>query len=221
MRRPALHWLRAFNRESLDAIRTFWPSQAFALCLGITLAGAIPLIVLGHVYLILVSALAAGLMWSEVYMASDRERHPYLSALVEVWVLSLLAPSAYYVGTGRIDQTAAILWTLCAIYFSISIADVRVRLACFRVGRGMAEESCIAERKMERLVTSWVSLAAALLVSVLAPQYRKAFCSLSPLFIRPFYRQRPVSTPADISTLGWSEVYLSLLFAGLAAWLLR
>src|ERR1019366_5443452 len=80
MRRPALRWLRAFNRESLDAIHTFWPGRALALCLGITLAGGIPLLVLGHVYLILVSTLAAGLMWSEVYMASDRERHPFLSA---------------------------------------------------------------------------------------------------------------------------------------------
>jgi len=221
MRRPALRWLRAFNRESLDAIHTLWPGRALGFCLGITLAGAIPLLVMGHFYLILVSVLAAGLMWSEVYLVSNRERHPFLSELVEVWVLSLLAPSAYYVGTGRIDQTAAILWTLCAIYFSVSIADIRVRLACFRVDRGLAEESSIGERKMERLVTSWVSLAAALLVSVLAPQYLRALGSLAPLLVRPFYRQRPVSTPKDITTLGWSEVFLSLLFAGLAAWLLR
>jgi len=220
MRRPALHWLKAFNRESLDAIHTLWPGQAFAVCLGITLAGAVPLLCMGRFYLILVSALAGALMWSEVFLASGRERYPFLSELIEVWVLSLLAPSAYYVGTGRFDETAAILWTLCAIYFSVSIADIRVRLGRFRAGRGLAEESQVQERTMERLVTCWVAVAGAILIAVLAPGYRKALFSLAPLLLRPFYRRRvPVSVATDIPSLGWSEVYLSLLFAGLAAWL--
>ena len=220
MRRPALHWLRAFNRESLDAIHTLWPGQAFAFCLGITLAGALPLLCKGRYYLILVSAVAGALMWSEVFLASGRDRYPYLSELIEVWVLSLLAPSAYYVGTGRFDETSAILWTLCAIYFSVSIADIRVRLGRFRLSRGLADESLVQDRTMERLVTCWIALAGALLVAALAPAYRKALISLSPLLLRPIYRRRvPVSVATDIPSLGWSEVYLSIFFAGLAAWL--
>jgi hypothetical protein len=218
MRRPALHWLRAFSRESLDAIHTLWPGQSFALCLAITLAGAVPLLCMGRYYLILVSAVAGALMWSEVFLASGRERYPFLSELTEVWVLSLLAPSAYYVGTGRFDETSAILWTLCAIYFTVTIADIRVRLGWFRLSRGLANEAVVQERTMERLVTCWVAVAGALLVAVLAPRYRKALFSLAPLFLRPFYRRRiPVSVATDIPSLGWSEVYLSLLFAGLAA----
>jgi hypothetical protein len=220
MRRPALVWLRACNRESLDAIHTLWPSQAFTACFVLTLAAGIPLVLMGHFYLIFVSALAAALIWSEVYLAGDRQRHSFLSELIEVWVLSLLAPSAYYVGTGRIDQVAAVLWTLCAIYFSVTIADIRVRLAYFRVRRGLAAESLVNERKTERLVACWVSLAGALLVAVLAPAFLKSLGSLSPLFVRPFFRQGTASGAGDISRLGWSEVYLSLLFAGLAAWLL-
>jgi len=218
MRRPALHWLRAFSREPLDAIHTLWPGRAFALCLTLMVSCGIPLLWMGHLYLIFVSAVAAGLIWSEVYLASSRNRYPFLSELTEVWVLSLLAPSAYYVGTGRIDQTAAVLWTLCAVYFSVSIADIRVRLARFRVNRHMAEESLVDERNIERLVTCWVGLAGALMISVLTPRYRPALLALVPLLLRPFFRRKiPVSVATDIPTLGWSEVYLSLVFAVLAA----
>lgn len=221
MRRPALHWLRAFNRESLDAIHTLWPGQALAVCLGITLAGAIPLLCMGRFYLIFVSALAGALMWSEVFLTSGRERYPFLSQVVEAWVLSLLAPSAYYVGTGRLDTKAAILWMLCAIYFTVSIADIRVRLGRFRLGRGLADEAQVREREMERLVSCWVAMAGVFLIMTLAPGYRIALLSLAPLFLRPFFRQRmPVSVATDIPSLGWSEVYLSLVFAGLAAWLI-
>jgi hypothetical protein len=218
MRRPALHWLRAFSREPLDAIHTLWPGRAFAFCFTLTVGCGIPLLWMGHVYLILVSAVAGGLIWSEVYLASSRERYPFLSELIEVWVLSLLAPSAYYVGTGRIDQTAAVLWILCAIYFSVSIADIRVRLARFRVSRHMAEEFLVNERNIQRLATCWVAVAGALMVSVLAPRYRASLLALLPLLIRPFFRRRiPLSVATDIPSLGWSEVYLSLFFAALAA----
>ena len=98
-----------------------------------------------------------------------------------------------------------------------SIADIRVRLGRFRVGRGLANEAVVQERTMERLVTCWVAVAGAVLVAVLAPGYRKSLFSLTPLFLRPFYRRRvPVSVATDIPSLGWSEVYLSLLL--LWAW---
>ena len=218
MRRPALHWLRAFSREPLDAIQTVWPGRAFILCFALTTACGLPLLWMGHLYLILVSVIAASLIWSEVYISSSRNRYPFLSELTEVWVLSLLAPSAYYVGTGRLDETAALLWILCVIYFSVSIADIRVRLARFRVIRQMADESLVHERKIERLITCWVAVAGALMVAFLTPAFRPALLALVPLVIRPFFRQnKPVSVATDIPSLGWSEVYFSLAFAGLAA----
>jgi hypothetical protein len=217
MRRPALRWLRAFNRESLDAIRTLWPGRALAFSLLLLVGAGIPLLLLGRSQLIFVFTLAAALVLSEVYLESLREDHSLVSELATVWVLCLLAPSAYYVATGRLDAQAGALWALCAIYFSVCVADIRVRVARIRVAKGAAEPSLVTHRKAERTINTCLAVAAAVLLGVLQPAFAKSLWALLPLAIRPFrHRHLAVLNPTEIRSLGWAEVYFSIAFALLA-----
>ncbi|MGH7495298.1 MAG: nitrous oxide reductase family maturation protein NosD [bacterium] len=51
-----------------------------------------------------------------------------LSDLISVAGLTLSAPSAYYVATGKLDQTAALLWLLNFLFFGSGIVYVHTKL---------------------------------------------------------------------------------------------
>jgi hypothetical protein len=212
LRRPAMHWLRAFNRESLDAIHTRWPGRAVAFSLILGLGTGLPLVV-SRPLLVGIFGIGTALVLSEVYLESLHKTYSLISELSQVWTLCLLAPAATYVATNRLDATGILLWALCAVYFTITVADIRVRVSRLRVVRGTATEAEMNARKAERLLTIWVGIAAVIILGVLEPQSARALWALAPLLARPFRRRAlTVAHLTQVRSIGWSEVFFSVCF---------
>jgi len=209
-----LHWLHAFNRQSLDHITVEWPGKEVGLCSLMFIGGGLPLVLMGRWLLLYVFGLAAFLIWSEVYLSYWRQKYQIVAELVEVFVLCLLAPSAYYVSTGRLDRIALTLFVLCTVYFSVTVCAVRLRIAQIRAARGGGELDAVDERYREFWIVTVTSSVAVLLLMAQHWIRPIALLAFTPLLLRIFGPEvLEVSSPRYIRSLGWREVWYSIGFA--------
>jgi len=214
LRQPVIRWCRSFHRDPIDTLGTPWPTQATLFCIALFLAGAILLLIQGLWWLVPIFALAAGIIFSRVFLSAFHQQFKLISKIVETLVLSLLAPSAYYVATGRWDTTAFQLWLICSIYFSVVMADLRLRIARYRFTKELLGEEEVHKRRHDVYLT--ILFAGLLYLGAWAFRLvpLQSIVCLVPLPLR--YWRDPIPNPSDplaIRRIGWQEITFAALFA--------
>lgn len=145
-----VNWGRARRRGRVA------PEGRFAVAyFAVALASGAAVLVIDRLHALLAGGIAAALLlwWHFARSVERRER----STAGELWMiagLTLTAPAAYHVGSGRLDATALWLWCLCILYFTSSVFHVRLRVLALqprreaerlRVRRGsLAYHCCLA-----------------------------------------------------------------------------
>jgi YwiC-like protein len=127
--------------------------------------------------------------------------------------LTCTAPAAYYIGTGRLDERAFILWAANWIFAGNQIHFVQLRIhsvraATFSQKFALGSAFCLAQPVF------LASLVIASFWRVLPPLVIVAFV---PAFVRGtlWFFQKPESL--DVRSLGWSEMKHGVVFGVLLA----
>jgi len=136
-----------------------------------------------------------------------------ISQVVGAIALTSTAPAAYYVGTGRLDTRAFVLWTTNWIFAGNQIHFVQLRI-----------HSARATTCREKLATGRAFLAAQsvlLVVLVLASlsNFLPAFAIFAfvPALVRGSRWVFEKAEPLDVKRLGWSEMKQGVAFGVLLA----
>ena len=118
----------------------------------------------------------------------------------------LAAPAAYYVSSGRLDGTAALLWALCFGYFASAVFYVKMRLTCAR-----PRKPTYPARTRRQCLIYHVALL--IFLAALTPHVASiVLAGFLPILIRAFYYIARPTTHANLKQIGWSEVVYSLVF---------
>jgi hypothetical protein len=100
-----------------------------AIYAGLTLGLGVLLLVWSRLWgLLALGGLAALLLGLYLWQVTRRAEKSLAGELLGVAGLTLTAPGAYAVGTGRFDGTALVLWALNFLYFGGSVFYVRLRV---------------------------------------------------------------------------------------------
>ena len=115
----------------------FW----LAVYSALFLAGALPLVLFFRVYSLLPIGIAALLLfgvhsWCLVRGRLDRSQW---GEILGVGALTLTAPAAVAVTSGRLTTVAWLLWAACLLYYSSSIFSVKMVLSAARAKRDWSE----------------------------------------------------------------------------------
>jgi hypothetical protein len=201
-REPFMAWWRAWRR-GLDAKPSGHVAGLYVLissATGFFLLRDFPWLAL------LAAAGAAVFCWS-AELAMKGEGRRAAPELLAIGTSMLLAPAAYYVGTGRLDRTALLLWILCFGYFASSVFYVKMRVAAARPRTPDAPS-----RTRRQCLLYHVGLTALLLALAAFGMPWLVVTGFVPILARGFYYAlRPVQT-LNLKQIGWTEVMWSLWF---------
>jgi hypothetical protein len=138
--------------------------------------------------------------------AFRRTEHSVLRQLLAVSGLSLTAPAAWYVATGRLDRDAGFLWTLNVLYFAGGLFYVKMHLAA--AIRRKPLETMRQKLRIGAGVLIYHSALAA--IGVMLWPVGLVF---APAVVRAIIGVWRLSPTLRIKRLGWTEVAYSLVFA--------
>ncbi len=197
---------------SLSAVDTMANAKWALGLLALSAAAAIPLVLVWHRWWLLAfGALAAPLAFRKTERALPMQ-------LLAMTGLTLTAPAAWYVATGRLDAGAWGLWLLNSLFFAGAFFHVKMHLAAAirRTTAGVTAGT----------VAYHVALVAALTALVLAGQLPWAVALVfAPAVVRAAVGAWRLSPKLQIKRLAWTEVGYSLAFGlGLIAtarWTMR
>lgn len=188
--RPAGH-----SRPSL--VLWAWAYSLVAAALGLVLIAAWSL------YLLLpLGLLAAGLFALHVGAARNRRQHGAAADLLGTLGLTLSAPVGWVAATGGLDATGMLVWLLNAAFFGAGVLYVRGRIRARQAPAGprLALILHLAGVAFVVALVYWRAASLFLAVPFLVAAARAAWSGHRP--------------PPNLRRLGWTEVALSLLFAG-------
>ncbi len=209
-RESLLSWWRARSRgrPSGSALRVA------LLYLGLSVAAAAPLVLReGLSGLIPLGLLAGGLLVWNARQAARREERTVLTELVGIAGLTLTAPAASYVASGRWTSLAWWLWALSALYFAGSVFYVRLRVLTAHPKR---------PRELAR-IRRWcalyhgglaLGLAAAIVAGVLPAL---VFLAYVPVLARALHHLVRPAPELVLRRVGVLEILYSVIFLALAA----
>ena len=126
--------------------------------------------------------------------------------LLAVCGLTLTAPAAWYVATGRLDWR---LWLLNVLYFAGGVFYVKMHIAA------------AIQRGGNKLRLGAATLGYYTAVAVVAAFWWPVGLAFVPVIVRAFVGVLKLSPTLRIKRLGWTEVVYSLIFAGLLVFTLR
>jgi hypothetical protein len=214
LRQPATAWFRirrGKGRRSDEGLAAGW-TLTLSVAALLALAG---LLALGHIRILLLFGPLSLLL--AAYLAIALRKRARLRSLGMEMAgaagLAISAPAAYAAVTGRLDETAWLLWLLAGLLNALGVLYVRRRLADSRQPGG------------NRLGQLGAHVAALVLVAVLVVAGRTPFLGLLPfaaLVLRSAWlaqRPRPVD---NIKRFGFTEVAvesISGVFVALGYWL--
>lgn len=161
----------------------------------------------GVVLLVLLSA--------HIYLASKREERTIGGEVLGVISLTLTAPSAYYVLTGKLDRFCLLLWILNIVYFTSSIFYVKMRVSRFAKKKDAQSLTWQCASYHVLLITGvggmmWVNWMTAM-----------AAVAFLPITIRAFVALKPEKGKLNLQRIGIGETVYTLLFVIFLAWGLR
>lgn len=182
--------------------RTSWLKKNYrwtALLLAGSAACALPLLVVWKLWwLAAFGAVAAPL-------AFRKTERGIAMQLLAVAGLTLTAPAAWYVATGKLDYR---LWLLNALYFAGGVFYVKMHIA-----------AAIA-RRADKFRQGAATMIYHGVLAVVAALWWPVGLALLPAVARAFVGVARLSPTLRIKRLGWTEVAHSLVFAGLVVYLI-
>jgi hypothetical protein len=136
-----------------------------------------------------------------------------LAQLVGAIGLTCTAPAAYYIGTGRIDRRALLLWTANWIFAGNQIHFVQMRI---HAGRAATFSDKLARGRLFFLAQP-VLLAALVILSIWKAIPALMIVAFVPALVRgaQWFFGKP--EPLDVKSLGWSEMKQGVVFGILLA----
>ena len=136
-----------------------------------------------------------------------------MSQLVGALGLTCTAPAAYYIGTGRLDRHALLLWILNWIFAGNQIHFVQLRIHATRAAT-FAERFAHGRFFFMAQAALLPAVALAFLCHKIAPLVIIAFV---PAVLRGSLWFFQKARPLDVKRLGWSEMKHGIAFGMLLA----
>lgn len=178
-----------------------------AIYLALALAATAPLLFIYQRWLLLPFGVAlVVLLATHIYLAAKREERSVGGEFLGVISLTLTAPGAYYVVTGRLDQISWWLWLLNIVYFTSSIFYVKMRVSRF------AKKS--SAQKMTWQCSIYHSFLALTLALCWWQGWLTAFVALAflPIVLRSFVGLKPQTGKLNLKLIGLAESIYTLIF---------
>lgn len=187
-------------------------------------AGAIaglPLIwPLGYWDLLYLAGFGAVFFALSIVLARLRRERTESGEALAVLGLSLSAPAAYYVASGRLDGQAWLLWLLNVLYFGGTILYVKMWINTAHRKKQPAD--WLDRFYLGRYCVAYHLLLAAFLAAGVMGGHWPLLAALAfaPVLVRTASGLKNLSPQPPIRKIGFQEMWLSLLFAALliCAW---
>jgi hypothetical protein len=149
---------------------------------------------------------------AHIYLASKREERTIGGEFLGVISLTLTAPGAYYVVTGRLDRFCLLLWALNIVYFTSSIFYVKMRVSRFAKKKDAARLTwqCLSYHVLLMALVGlliwqgWITLVAAI--------------AFLPIVVRTFAGMKEQKGKLNLKRIGIAESVYTLLFVVFLAW---
>jgi nitrous oxidase accessory protein len=140
-----------------------------------------------------------------------------LSDLISVLGLTLSAPAAYYTITGRLDQTAAMLWLMNFLFFGSGIVYVHTKLRAAAMKK--SDFSFHEKLRLGRLNLIYHFAVLAIVAILAAKNFTPLFAIVAfvPMIIHAIYGTLKLSNTVRFKNLGLILLLHSLIFALLLA----
>ncbi len=187
-----------------------WTALVGASCFSVLALVCLSMLIWKWQYgsLLLLGAVSACAFFIQAILRKLGRRTRMTAQVVGAIALTLTAPAAYYIGTGRLDMRAFTLWVLNWIFAGNQIHFVQLRIHAAR-----------ASSWKDRLARGQAFLAgqAALLMLLLAASLAHilpafALFAFVPALFRGLRWFFQVGGPLNIRKLGWSEMTQGLAF---------
>jgi hypothetical protein len=163
--------------------------------------------------LLLLGAAAAAAFVMQATLRKLGRNTRMISQIVGAISLTCAAPAAYYVGTGRLDSRAILLWIANWIFAGNQIHFVQLRICAAR--------TTAFKEKFAKGKFFLIAQPALLLVLVLASRSRilpaLTIVAFIPAVVRGLQWFVQESEPLDVKSLGWSEMKQGIAFGVLLA----
>jgi hypothetical protein len=204
----------------IGTIRARTPSERWTALAASTCFGMLPLVCLTVLMwngrysdlLILGGASTSAFVLQAILRKRGRSTR-MLSQMVGAIGLTCTAPAAYYIGTGRLDTRAFVLWAANWIFAGNQIHFVQLRIH--------AAQATTFKQKLARgkffLVAHPVLLMVLILASRLQILPSFSIVAFIPAVIRGSQWFLQKSEPLDVKRLGWSEMKQGVAFGLLLA----
>ena len=139
-------------------------------------------------------------------LAFRKTERSVVMQLLAVLGLTLTAPAAWYAATGKLEYR---LWLLNALYFAGGVFYVKMHVA-----------AAVARRadKLRQGAATMIYYGA---LAIVAAGWWPVGLAFVPVIVRAFVGVARLSPVLRIKRLGWTEVFYSILFAGLLVFELR
>ena len=194
----------------------FAPLGGLAFFLAIFLLGATLLVIkYRRWFLIPLGSVSLAITALSLYLAKKGKDLTFVGEITNILGLSLVAPAAEYTSRGVYSLRTFGLWLLCFFFFAGSIFRVRY------LNRKCAEAQGIFFERLKAGMSSLVFHIAAFLITFglarnnLLPS--QAPLALAPISLRVLWSvSRRYKNPIPIRTIGYVEVFHTLVFLALA-----
>ena len=152
------------------------------------------------------------LLSTHIYLASKREERTISGEFLGVISLTLTAPSAYYVLTGKLDMFCLLLWGLNIVYFTSSIFYVKMRVSRFAKKK---DADALTWQCLGYHVLLAAGIGALMWMNWITGVAALAFL---PVILRTFAGLKKEKGKLNLKRIGIAETVYTLLFVIFLAW---
>ncbi len=204
-----VYWrARARGREAAEARKTLLLYLALAAAFGSPLIFEFKLL-----WLVPLGLIGAALLLVNGGQATRMEERETMGELMAICGLTMTAPAAYYVASGRWEMAAFWLWLLSALYMASSVFYIKLRV--YRLNpRKQAEQ----RRALRSCAFYHSFLIVALPALIFAGSLSLfAFIAFAPALARTFWGMLAPRSKVNLIRAGVLEIVYSLVFLVCAA----
>lgn len=182
---------------------------------------AIPLLVQGYL-LLLVPGFAGMATFLAHFHLTRRFPKTIPADLLAVCGLTLTGPAAYYIGTGLLDGTAALLWLFNVLFFGSSVfyVHMKIRASSSKDGAmGIPDKISIGRLN---IIYHVVVIALVVAMSLYHPTLQFAVIAFLPMVLHALYGTYNLSRRVQFKRLGFillgQSVLFGILLSGVVRW---
>ncbi|MGH7602242.1 MAG: YwiC-like family protein, partial [bacterium] len=199
------------GKEKLQAA-IFWSGG----CLGIATLFILPLF-FQKLWMLLGIGMAGMISFFGNFILVRRYTKTILSDLISVAGLTLSAPSAYYVATGKLHQAAELLWLLNFLFFGCGIVYVHMKIHASAMKK--SELSLDEKLRLGKLNLIYHLIVLAIVGILVIKNFTPllAMAAFAPMTVHAIYGTFKLSSTVRFKNLGLILLAHSLVFALLLA----